>query len=428
VAQTLLSVLINDTVSAKGKYMCGDKLAINGGEPAKRKQVPQWPVYDQRELEAVAGVIESRQWWRIAGSQVEYFEEEFAHYHAAHRALAVTNGTQALEIALAAAGLSRGDEVIIPAFTFISTATAVLRMNLVPVLADVDADTYCLDPEAAAMAITPNTRAIMPVHIGGHITDMDAIAEIADQYELLVIEDAAQVPGAEWKGHPVGALRTAGIFSFQAAKLITAGEGGIILSNDDDFIERCFLYSSCGRPATDRTYNHTVLGTNCRMSELHAAILRVQLTRLQEHTQHREQSAAQLDRLLAEIPGITPQGRDPRVTRHPHYMYMFRYDTAQFGGMDRGTFVEALNAEGVPAFIAYPAVHRTPMFRNRAFGPHWNPSDPLLPDYVQVSCPVAEEIGATVVWLPHFVLLDDDEGQIELAAAIKKIQTHAQQG
>lgn len=406
--------------------MVTEELAINGGKPAKRKPLPLWPVFDEREVQAVTDVIKSRQWWRVTGTEVRQFEKEFAAYHQGRYALAVTTGTQALEVALTAAGIGYGDEVIIPAFTFISTATAVLSAGAVPVLVDAKPDTYCIDPCAVSAAITPRTRAIMPVHIGGHVADMDAIMEIASRHDLFVIEDSAHAPGAEWKGMPAGARPTCGVFSFQASKLLTAGEGGLILSNDEDFIRRCFLFSSCGRPETDRTYQHTVIGTNSRMSELHAAVLRVQLTRLGEQIRHRESNASLLDSMLSEVPGITPQARDPRVTRHPRYAYYFRYDEAAFGGLSREEFVDALNAEGFPAFIAYPAIHRTPVFRSRAFGPRWRPCDPLLPDYNQVQCPAAEEIGEHSIWLHHRVLLGGEEDISELVAGINKIQHHAQ--
>ncbi|HEY9403590.1 MAG TPA: DegT/DnrJ/EryC1/StrS family aminotransferase [Pyrinomonadaceae bacterium] len=403
-----------------------EELSINGGKPAKRKPFPAWPMYDETELAAVKTVIESRQWWRAIGSQVREFEQEFAKYQNAKYALAVGNGTQAIEVALAALDLAHGDEVIVPAFSFISTATAVLCVNAVPIFVDVDPDTYCLDANALAAAITPRTRAIIPVHMAGRVADMDAILDIARQHNLAVIEDAAHAHGAEWKGERAGALGHAGIFSFQAGKLMTAGEGGIILSNDEAFIERCFLFSNCGRPRTDRTYQHSVLAGNCRMSELQAAVLRAQLARLDEQIERREANAARLDRMLSEVSGLTPQsGSDPRITRDPHYMYMFRYDRTAFGDLPRQEFVDALIAEGVPSFVAYPAINRTPVFRNAAFAPRWRAGDPALPDYSAVSCPVSEEIGETVVWFHHSVLLGDEQDLREIVEAIEKIRAHA---
>jgi 3-amino-5-hydroxybenzoate synthase len=405
--------------------MVTEELAINGGRMAKRKPFPDWPVYDDREMAALTGVLESRQWWRGNGTQAVQFEQEFAAYHNTRHAMAVTNGTHALELVLAALDIGRGDEVIVPAFTFISTATAVLCANAVPVLVDVDPQTYCLDPGALEAAITPRTRAIIPVHMAGHPADMDAIGAIARRHNLAVIEDAAHGQGAEWNGQRVGALHTTGIFSFQAFKLMTAGEGGIVLSNDTEFMERCFLYGNCGRPKNDRTYQHSVPGSNYRMSEMHAAVLRVQLERLDEQIARRDANAALLDSLLRQIPGLVPQGRDQRVTRHPHYMHMFRYDAAAFGGLTRQQFVDMLIAEGIPAFVAYLAIHRTPLFRDRTFGPRWRDDEDRLPDYNQVHCPVSEDISDNVVWLHHRVLLGDATDVEELVDAIDKIRGHA---
>lgn len=392
---------------------------VRGGEPLT---FPAWPVSDEREISAVRAVMESGQWWRMVGSQVLEFEKEFAAYHDAARALAVTNGTHAIELALAALGIGRGDEVIIPAFTFISTASAVLCAQAVPILVDVDPDTYCLDPKRMEAAVTPRTRAVIPVHMAGHVADMDAILDIARQHNLHVIEDAAHAQGATWKGKHVGALATGGIYSFQAGKLMTAGEGGLVMSNDADFIEKCFLYGNCGRPKMDRAYRHSVLGTNCRMTELQAAVLRVQLTRLDEQNRHREANAAALDRMLAEEPGITPQGRDARVTLNPHYMYMFRYDPSAFSGLPRQQFVDALIEQGVPAFVGYPAIHRTPVFSERNFAPRWRADDDLLPDYNAVSCPAAEALGEEAVWLHHRVLLGDEAHLTGLAEAVGRIR------
>ena len=386
---------------------------------------PAWPMADERELAAVSAVLESGQWWRMAGTQVAEFEKEFAAYHNAHHALAVTNGTHAIELSLAALDIGQGDEVIIPAFTFISTATAVLCAQAIPVLADVNPDTYCLDPESFAAAITPRTRAVIPVHMAGHVADMDEILAIAKRHGLHVIEDAAHAQGASWKGERAGAMQACGIYSFQAGKLMTAGEGGLIMSNDADFIERCFLYGNCGRPRTDRTYQHSVLGTNCRMTELQAAVLRVQLLKLEEQNARREANAAMLNRMLSGVEGITPQGHDARVTLHPHYMYMFRYDANAFGDVSRQQLVDALIEQGVPAFVGYPAIHRTPMFRQRNFGPRWRNDVQLLPDYNAASCPVSESLGEEVVWLHHRVLLGDEEQLAGVVAALENIRHRA---
>lgn len=405
--------------------MITEEIMAAAGPDSEPRPYPAWPIADERELTAVRDVIESGAWWRMTGTQVSAFEKEFAAHHGATRALAVTNGTHALELALAALDIGQGDEVIVPAFTFISTATSVLCAQAVPVLVDVLPDTYCLDPERVAAAITPRTRAIIPVHMAGHVADIDAIADVVKCHGLHIIEDAAHAQGATWRGRPVGAMQAGGIFSFQAGKLMTAGEGGLVMSHDSEFIERCFYYGNCGRPKTDRTYQHSVLGTNCRMTELQAAVLRVQLTRLNEQNARREANAALLDRMLAKVPGLTPQGRDPRVTLNPHYMYMFRYDPSAFDGLPRQQFVDALIKHGVPAFVGYSAIHRTPVFREASFGPRWRSNRTLLPDYNKVNCPVAEGLGNEVVWLHHRVLLGDEGHLAQLLSVIEAIRLRA---
>ncbi len=405
--------------------MTENRLAMNGGQPAKTKPFPEWPDFDEQEVAALTRVLESRMWWRVPGTEVEAFEREFATYQQARAALAVTSGTHAIETVLSGLGIGRGDEVIVPAYTFVSTAFGVLSVNAVPILVDVDPRTYCLDPQDLQRVLSPRTRAIMPVHLAGNIANMDAIMEFARRHHLAVIEDAAHAHGGEWQSQRVGALASAGIFSFQAGKLMTAGEGGCIVSQDTDLIERCYLMSSCGRSKKDRTYQHMMLGTTCRMSELHAAVLRVQLTRLDRQISRRERNAEILDKLLQTVEGIAPQGRDSWTTRHPHYMYMFRYDSSYFGGMPRTEFVDSLIAEGVPAFVGYPAIHQTPAFREGNFAPRWKAQDPLLPDYQAVHCPISEELGEQVVWLHHRTLLGDEEDLAELVGAIRKIQVNA---
>lgn len=401
-------------------------LAIHGGSTAKTKPFPEWPIYDEREAAAVVAVLESRQWAQSSGSQVAAFEREFAAYHGAGGALAVGNGTQAIELSLLAHGIGRGDEVIVPAFTYIATATAVLCVNAVPTLADVDPHTYCLDPAAVEAAITPRTRAIMPVHMAGHVTDMDALNTVARRHGLVVIEEAAIAHGSEWRGRRVGALGDSAIFSFQAIKAMTAGEGGIIISNNAEFIDRCFLFGNGRSRQVNRAAlgRDQVLGSNCRLAEMPAAMLRVQLQRLDKQIARREHNAALLDQLLGDVEGVTPQGRDGRVTRHCHSMYMFRYNAAAFGDMPGREFVEALNAEGVPAFQAFTAVHHTPLFRQRSFAPRWRADDPLLPDYTSARHPVAEVLADEVVCLHHRVLLGDEADVNELVGAIEKIRAH----
>lgn len=400
------------------------KLAINGGSKSRVNELPDWPVRDDRELQAVEKVIQSGNWWRIGGNSVFEFESNFAEYHNTKYAVSVANGTQALQIALLSLGIGEGDEVIVPAFTWISTASAVLLCRAIPVLVDVNRETYNIDPSAVEAAITSRTRAIIPVHMAGLPVDMGALIHVAKKHKLHIVEDAAHAHGAEWRGQRVGAIAEngAGIFSFQQFKLMTAGEGGMILTNDEEVARNCFLYSNCGREAADKDYQHHVLGTNSRLSELQASVLNIQLQRLDDQILIRQRNALLLDKLLDSVVGITPQAQDDGVSRNPHYMYMFRYNSSEFSELPRRRFVDALVAEGFPAFVAYLPIHQTPMFQKGDFTPMWKRDDSRLPDYAAVRCPNSELIGNSVVWIHHRFLLGGEDDLLELVNAIEKIK------
>jgi 3-amino-5-hydroxybenzoate synthase len=394
------------------------KLAKDGGKPYKTKPFPVWPFSDERELELVTEVVKSGKWWRMSGSKVDEFERKFADLHNAEYCLGVTNGTHAIELALYTLGIGPGDEVIVPAFTFISTATAVVYCNAVPVLVDVDPETFCMAPEAFEKAITPRTRAVIPVHMAGHSCNMDAICEIAKRHGIKVIEDASHAHGAEYKVKRIGTFGDMSTFSFQNGKLMTCGEGGAILTNNKDLYEKAYLAHGVGRPKGDRVYAHLVLGSNYRMNEFQAAVLIAQLERLESMNRKREANADMLDKLLSDIKGISPQGRSSYSTLNPHYMYMFYYNPDYFGGLSRQEFVDCLIQEGVPAFIAYPVISDTAFFRERNFAGRING----YPDIYETDLSNAGRIAADVVWLPHFTLLGDEEDIREIAGAIKKIQ------
>jgi 3-amino-5-hydroxybenzoate synthase len=394
------------------------KLAVNGGQPYKTKPFPRWPHSDEREVELVSEVARSGKWWRMTGSNVDEFEKKFAEYHNVAYCLCVTNGTHAFELALAALEIGEGDEVIVPAFTFISTGTAPIYCNATPVFVDVDPETFCMDPKAFEKAITPKTKAVIPVHIAGHVCNMDEICAIAKKHNLKIIEDAAHAHGGEWKGRKVGTLGDIATFSFQNGKIVTCGEGGAILTNNKELYEKAYLIHGVGRPKGDRTYQHVLLGSNYRMNEFQGAILLAQLERLTEFNKRRQKNAVLLDSLLSDVKGITPQVCSKDVTVNTHYMYMFYYNKNEFGGMSRQEFVDALIAEGIPAFIAYPVISETEFFKENKFRSH-------LRQHIDADSfvlPNAKKIANDVVWLPHFTLLGDEQDINEIAGAIKKVQ------
>ncbi len=399
------------------------RLAIDGGEKVRTKPFPGWPVWDESELNALREVLESGQ-WGIGNSKVPEFEEKFAAYVGVKQGICVTNGTSALEIALRAADVSRGDEVIVPPYTFMATASAVLMANGIPVFADIDPDTYNIDPDAAEKAITERTKAIIPVHIGGCPADMDRIMEIARKHDLIVIEDCAQAHCAEWKGKRVGSIGDMGCFSFQSSKNLCAGEGGIITANNQELGDKCWSYHNCGRVKSGGWYDHRVLGSNFRMTGWQAAILLAQMERLDEQTEIRNRNGIYLSEKLSEIEGIKPAKRDERVTKHAYHLYVFRYDAEKFGGQPRSRFLQALGAEGIPCSSGYNPLYKHDLFKASI------QKNPLLygydkgdPDYSKIYCPVTEKAcNEEGVWLTQNVLLGSQEDMDDIVEAVKKVK------
>ncbi|MFD7502855.1 3-amino-5-hydroxybenzoate synthase [Streptomyces sp. NPDC059850] len=363
-------------------------------------EFPPWPQYDEAERDGLIRALEQGQWWRMGGNEVNSFEREFADYHGAAHALAVTNGTHALELALQCMGVGPGTEVIVPAFTFISSSQAAQRLGAVAVPVDVDPDTYCIDPAATAAAITPRTRVIMPVHMAGLMADMDALAKLSVETGVPLLQDAAHAHGARWQGKRVGELGSVAAFSFQNGKLMTAGEGGALLFPDTELYETAFLRHSCGRPRDDRRYLHQIAGSNLRLNEFSASVLRVQLRRLDAQIALRDERWTLLSRLLGEIDGVVPQGGDVRADRKSHYMAMFRIPG--IGEQKRNALVDRLVDAGLPAFAGFRAVYRTDAF--------WEIGAPDgTQDAIAERCPNTDAISQDCVWLHHRVLLAGEQ-------------------
>src|SRR5690554_1596278 len=271
--------------------MVMNKLALVDGTPVRTKPFPAWPQFDEREVEAVASVVRSGQWGRLAGTEVAQLEKEFAAAHDAKYALGVTNGTTALEVALLALGIGPGDEVIVPAYTFVASATCVLTVNAIPVFADIDLDTFNIDLDSVRAKITPRTKAIIPVHFAGLPVNMDELLALAREHNLHVVEDTAHGHGAKWRGKGVGSHGEFGAFSFQASKNMNSGEGGIVITNDHELYERANSLHSFGRLSGRPWYEHHMYSGNLRLTEMQAAILRVQLARLPEQNRVRAANA-----------------------------------------------------------------------------------------------------------------------------------------
>ncbi|PIU51342.1 aminotransferase DegT [Candidatus Desantisbacteria bacterium CG07_land_8_20_14_0_80_39_15] len=385
---------------------------------------PSWPVFGEEERKNLLEVFESGKWWY--GEKVKEFEKKYAEFQDTKFGVTCTNGTAALEISLLACGIGAGDEVIIPPYTFMATASAVLKVNAIPVFADIDLDTSNIDSSDVEKKITKNTKAIIPVHFAGLPCDMDALNKIAKKYKLRIIEDACHSWGSKWKGKGTGALGDCGCFSFQMSKNITSGEGGIILSDKKELVETARSYSNCGRAKGKGFYEHFLLGSNYRMTELQAAILLAQLTRLEEQTLKREENAKYLDENLKNIPGISLMKRDPRVTRRSYHLYIFRFLKEKWNGITREKFLAALKAEGIPAWAGYPVpLYKNPLFQKKGKGPKFCPiSCPYYGkkiDYSKVFCPNAEKICKEAVWINHPVLLAKKEDMKNIIDGITKV-------
>jgi len=397
-------------------------LAINGGEPVRKTAFPSWPVWDESDVQAVAETLRTGQ-WGIGGGAVAKFEQEFAAYQHARHCSCLVNGTAALEVALRSLGVEAGDEVIVPPYTFIATASACLMVNTVPVFVDVDPESYNLDPAQIEAALTDRTRAIIAVHIAGCPADMDGILAVARKHDLRVVEDAAQAVGAEWKGRRVGAIGDVGTFSFQSSKNLNCGEGGAVLSDDDELANRAWSLQNVGRVKEGAWYQHPVLGWNYRMTQMQGALLLSQMKRLDAQCATRSENAAYLSSLLAEIPGIDPPQPDPRVTRHAWHLYVMKYRQEQWGGLPRAKFIDALNAEGVRCSPGYVPLYKERAFRNPdVFNAAFAQASRKI-DYEQVNCPVTERAcREEAIWLYQSLLLGSKADMDDIAAAVWKIR------
>ena len=391
-----------------------DKLAIDGGSPAYTADAVKWPIYDQREEELLLEVLHSGAWSELTGTKVNEFNRKFAEFQGAEYGVSVPNGTLALEVALQALGVGPGDEIITTSYTFIATASSAFSVGAKPVFVDIDPNTNNIDPAKIEEMITDRTRAIVPVHIAGNPCDLDAILEIGKKHGIPVLEDACQAWGSSWKGQPVGAIGDAGAFSFQASKNITAGEGGIAITNNRDIYGAMYSIHNVGRVPDGGWYQHDFLGKNLRMTEWQGAILLAQLERLPQHIQRRHNSAEILNAGFADVPGLSPLSVDERTTGHSWHLFQLRYDSAQFGGKDKSEFLKAFAAEGVTSSGGYVPLNYQKAIRDTI-------RDRFGEDEVN-EVPNTEEAGRTTVWIPQQVLLGDDASMEQIVRAAVKIQ------
>ncbi|HYH55421.1 MAG TPA: DegT/DnrJ/EryC1/StrS family aminotransferase, partial [Anseongella sp.] len=349
------------------------KPALLGGPKAHPAGFPGWPVFDQTEEKALTEVLKSNNWGRLGGSVVADFEEAYGKLLGAKHCLGVSSGTSALYTILGAMDLGPGDEVIIPVYTFIATYNVIVLNYALPVFVDTDIESFQIDANKIEGAVTDRTKAIMPVHIGGSPADLDKILAIAEKANIPLIEDACQAHLAEWKGKKVGTFGLAGAFSFQASKNLNCAEGGAITTNDEEFVQTCYGFHNQGQGGRTTAYNPGTgtRATNLRLTEFQGNLLIAQMSRLAAQANQRDENAAYLTKLLNEIPGISPAKLYEGTTRSAWHLYMFRYDKAQFAGLSREKFIEALNAEGVPCSSGYGPMNRQAYVTGLAKNKHY---------------------------------------------------------
>lgn len=402
-----------------------EQLALHGGPPARQAPHAEWPIFDDSERDGLLGVINSGQWGRLGGSVTAMVEAEFAELTTAKHAIAVNSGQTALRLAILSLNPPAGAEIICPAYTFIATAMAIVEANCVPVFADIEPGSLCLDARSVETVITSRTVAIMPVHLGGVPADMDALVDVANRHNLAVIEDASHAHLSTWKGRQIGSIGTIGCFSLQASKNLNCGEGGIITTNSSALFARLSALQNNGRiPGDASRYRHAMLGGNYRMTEFQAAILACQLKRLNAQTEHRFANGKKLNASLADIPGFIPLPDRDGETCNAYHLYCFSIDETYFG-VAREHVLNALRAEGVFCGPGYATlVYEHDAFTGGDFGPYTGASAGYTTSLAlnRAKCPVSERVAhATGAWLPMTELMSDCHGVDQIIAAFAKV-------
>jgi dTDP-4-amino-4,6-dideoxygalactose transaminase len=405
------------------------KLAINGGS----KVLPDgtgiiWPQFNKTDEKKLLKVFNSGVWWRgadiktQAASECGKFERDFSKWHNTAFGLCVPNGTIAVELALRAAGVKAGDEVIVPALSFVVSASAALPLGAVPVFADCDPETFQSDPRSIEAMISPRTAAIVIVHFGGYPADLDKIVRIAKKHRLPLIEDCSHAHGSQWRGKGVGSYGDFGTFSFQQSKALTCGEGGIVLCKNKDLWDKAYRFHNLGRLETSGFYDFFETSSNYRMTNLQGAILNTQFARYKKQIVQKMAAHKYLSGLLKEIGGFDPLPEDKRITRRGHYYFLTRYNAEAFKGLPRDEFLKAVQAEGAMFWRSYgQAINTYPLFQNMKW-----PAVYKNAQYARMSCPAAENAFANELCsLPHTALLANKKTLTKIAEAVQKVKDNA---
>ena len=412
------------------------KLAMNGGAAVRTKPYPSWPRSGDEEKQWLDKVLQSGRWFAgLQGDDAEalgtLFGKRFADLHAARHALPVSNGSVAIEVALRALDIRPGDEVIVPPYTFISTVTSVLMVSAVPVFADIDPRSYCLDPDDVLRRIGPHTRAIIPVHLAGHMADMPRLKEVADSKNLALIEDCAQAIDADLNDKKAGTWGDLGTFSFQSNKTLTCGEGGLILTNDSRLAEKVVALRAFGRfrekeavRSSDLTCQQ--ISSNYRLSEFQSAVLLGQLEKFPAEDSQRQANAKRLTAGINGIPGLNHVRVDGLSMKHGYYYYLLQYEPDTYANLAPERLCQALNAEGIP----FVPGDRKPLYAHPVFDVN-NLSNTLSPEVIKryrqavdpadPGCPATEQACKCTLLLRHQVLLGQSTDMDDIIEALWKV-------
>ncbi len=393
----------------------------------RKNNFPEWPIYDHNEINALSGVIKSRNWWGgfpgdQKGENVWRFQEEFARFQEAKHSIAVCNGTVAIESVLMALNVGMGDEVIVSDYTFVASASAVIATNAVPIFCDIDPDTLVMDINKIESLITERTKAIIPVHLGGNPVELDRLLEIANKNDLYIIEDCSHAHGSRYKGKRMGNWGIAGTFSFQASKIITSGEGGAIICNSEDLADKIYSYIDCGRRKNGSSYAHYSYGTNYRLGEFNAALLRKQLEKFPEQHKIRNEHAQYLGKKLNEIDGIQVMKLTRGTEECGYYIYPIVFDPSQFGEITKTAFKKKLNKNGIPTVDNYPPLHKLDCFKNIKLkkGIDYSKANWGLEKSINNNFPVVSDIYSRSIEFPHETLL---ASKIKLDSIVEYIKS-----
>ena len=398
------------------------KLAINGGSPVRTSPFPKWPQGGKAELEGLEKVLKAEQWGTL-GNEALAFAKKFAEYNGVKYGIGVNNGTISLELILRGLNIGYGDEVIVPSYTFISTASAVAIAGATPIFADIENGTYNIDPASIEANITPNTKAIIAVHVGGRPCNMDRIMDIAKKNGIYVIEDCAQAHGSEWNGKKVGSIGHAGSFSFQESKNVTSGEGGAIICDDVELFKEFWHFHNSGR-AYDLAGEFSgvmLMGTNARMTEWQAAVLTAQLDKLDEQIERRMDNVAYLNSRLRQFDFIKLLNAGESVTKNSYHLFIMKYDSDGLKGLKRERFISAMNSEGIPCSKGY-----VPLYVMDAFdSPNFRKSTGSDIDYSSMHLENTEKAcNEEALWLTGRMLLGSKKDMDDIIEAMGKVQNN----